>query len=100
MFVFSNLAISIDGKIATASREHFPLGTPADREQMQVLRRECDAVLMGATTLRAFQKPLLAEGASKQPLNVVLSSKLDGISPAWQFFTSPKIRRLLFVGAG
>jgi riboflavin biosynthesis pyrimidine reductase len=44
IFVFSNLATSVDGKIATQSREFFPLGTPADWKQMQVLRREADAI--------------------------------------------------------
>jgi riboflavin-specific deaminase-like protein len=97
MFVFSNLATSLDGKIATASRELFPLGTPEDRKQMQRLRAECDVVLMGAATLRAWRKPCFAEGAAKQPANAIVSSALEGISPAWPFFTSAKLKRILFV---
>jgi riboflavin-specific deaminase-like protein len=99
MFIFSNLAISLDGKIATYDRSQFPLGTPEDRKQMRVLRRRSDAVLIGASTLRTYQKPLLATNRStgSQPLNIILSSTLDGISPTWKFFTDARIRRLIFV---
>lgn len=98
-FVFSNLAISLDGKIATASREPFSLGTPADRKQMQVLRKECDALLMGASTLRAYKKfcGVLTWPDSRQPANVIISSALEGISPKWPFFTNPALKRVLFI---
>jgi riboflavin biosynthesis pyrimidine reductase len=66
MFVFSNLATSLDGKIATVSRVHFPLGSPADRRQMLVLRKRADAVIVGASTLRAYQGSLLS-GAAQAP---------------------------------
>lgn len=97
MFIFSNLAISLDGKIATANREHFPLGTPEDRKQMIVLRRRSDAILMGASTLRAYQRPLMVKDKPEQPLNVILSSSLEGLDPSWKFFTENRIRRLIFI---
>src|SRR6478672_6851800 len=52
MFIFSNLAISLDGKIGTRKRNLFPLGTAEDRREMNILRLQCDALLMGASTLR------------------------------------------------
>src|SRR3712207_6212109 len=100
MFVFSNLATSLDGKIATAGREHFYLGTPADRDRMQVLRRRADAILMGASTLRTFQRPCVLRGTPRhQPANVILSRNLAGIDPEWPFFTRniPGFRRILLV---
>ncbi|HAR41330.1 MAG TPA: hypothetical protein DCS07_01655 [Bdellovibrionales bacterium] len=101
MYIFSNLATSIDGKIATASRAHFPLGTPADREQMRRLRRRADAVLMGASSLRSFRRPLLIRKNGKpgprQILNVIISSGLEGISPSWPFFKEQRTTRLLFI---
>jgi 5-amino-6-(5-phosphoribosylamino)uracil reductase len=101
MFVFSNLATSLDGKIAPANRELFHLGTPADRAHMLELRRECDAILMGASTLRAYRKPCLAPAdAASQPMNVVLSSRLEGFSVSWSFFKSPRMRRVLLTGPG
>lgn len=99
MFVFSNLATSLDGKIATSSREPFYLGTPADRRQMQVLRKKCDILLMGAGTLRAYQKFCGVRGASaaKQPANAIVSASLEGVSPDWEFFRDPELKRILFV---
>jgi riboflavin-specific deaminase-like protein len=98
MFIFSNLATTLDGKIAPADRSLFLLGTPEDRRQMQKLRKRCDVVLFGASTLRAFQRPCIIQGHSaKQPANAVLSSTLQGISPHWPFFTRTGFHRLLFV---
>jgi riboflavin-specific deaminase-like protein len=98
MFVFSNLAMSLDGKIATQDRSLFLLGTPEDRKQMQVLRKKSDAILMGASTLRTYQRPCLIAGSKTQPLNVLLSSSLEGVSPEWPFFKSTQIQRVLFLG--
>jgi riboflavin biosynthesis pyrimidine reductase len=36
-------------------------------------------------------------GASQQPMNVLLSSTLAGVSPRWEFFLRNDIRRILFV---
>ena len=52
LHVFTNLAISMDGKISTAQRELFALGTPHDRRMMDVHRRRAHVVLWGAATLR------------------------------------------------
>ena len=93
MFIFSNLATSLDGKIATSNRGHFPLGTPADRKQMQVLRKKADAIIQGAGTLRAYRLPLLVSDSKRQPLNIVLSSKLEGCISKWGFFTSDKTKK-------
>jgi riboflavin-specific deaminase-like protein len=97
MFVFSNLATSLDGKISTRKRELALPGSAEDRANLQRLRREADAILMGASTLRCFRKPLIVSGAETQPMNVVVSSKLEGIQPTWPFFKDSRTRRVLFV---
>lgn len=97
MFVFSNLAISLDGKIAPASREEYWLGTPYDRQMMQTLRRRSDVVVMGASTLRTYKKFCGLRAARRQPANAILSRALEGISPDWPFFQDPSKRRFLFV---
>jgi 5-amino-6-(5-phosphoribosylamino)uracil reductase len=98
MHIFSNLAISLDGKIATRSRELFLLGSRRDHQEMQRLRKLADAILIGATTLRSYKKPNLVNGAKIQPMNALFSSRLDKISPNWPFFQEPTIHRVLFVG--
>ncbi|MGK5087388.1 RibD family protein [Bdellovibrionota bacterium FG-2] len=97
MFVFSNLATSLDGKIATAGRVHFPLGTPTDRKQMQVLRKKSDAIIFGASTLRSYKRTCRITSAKQQPINAILSRSLEGISPRWPFFGDSEVRRILFV---
>jgi riboflavin-specific deaminase-like protein len=97
MFVFSNLATSLDGKIATKSRELFHLGTPADRKQMQVLRKRADVVVMGGSTLRTFKRFCGVQGRKKQPANAILSTNLQGISPDWPFFQSLEQQRILLI---
>jgi 5-amino-6-(5-phosphoribosylamino)uracil reductase len=100
-FVFSNLATSLDGKINIAGKGHFPLGTRADWEEMQRLRKTANAIVFGASTLRGFRAACCVEdphwARAKQPLNVVVSSQLNGLSPRWKFFTDPRIDRLLIV---
>jgi riboflavin-specific deaminase-like protein len=111
MFIFSNLATSLDGKIATANRAYYPLGTSEDRRMMSVLRSECDAIIVGAGTLRAFHTPMLVDVAGaaktrrpvrrrKQPINVIVSSNLERISPDWSFFTDKQTRKVIFVQPG
>ena len=99
--VYSNLAISLDGKINIAGKGHFPLGTREDWNEMQRLRKKADAIVFGASTLRGFKSACCVEDPrwprSKQPVNVVLSSELKGISPRWSFFRDPRIRRILIV---
>ena len=66
---------------------------------MQVLRKRADAVLFGASTLRAYKNPALADAhASRgQPLNIVVSSELEGFSPSWPFFSRSGFKRILCV---
>lgn len=87
-FVALNMVTSIDGKITFNLNEpRVPIGSPIDRALMGRLRVHFDAVLRGASTVRA--NPFLpnvpeagvarrqAQGRSPQPLVVVLSRSLD-----------------------
>ena len=98
MRVLSNLAMSLDGKIATRSPELFLLGTKRDHQEMQRLRKLADAILIGASTLRSYKKPNVVHNADNQPINALLSSSLERISPKWPFFQESSVKRVLFVG--
>jgi 2,5-diamino-6-hydroxy-4-(5-phosphoribosylamino)pyrimidine 1'-reductase len=52
-FVFANMAMTVDGKITSATREHPRFTSDFDRKNMDRLRARADAVLIGAGTLRA-----------------------------------------------
>lgn len=95
-FVFSNLATSIDGKIATASREFFPLGSRDDLAEMIRLRDRSDVVLMGAATLRSYGKPCRGK---KKVANAILTRAMEGMDPAWSFFRSDAIDRIFLLTA-
>lgn len=83
-FVFSNFAMTADGKIAFASREFVPFGSERDHEHMMELRAGADAVMAGARTVEApgvtlgpggkkFQRLRLARGLSEYNLRIVVS---------------------------
>ncbi len=57
-FVCINMAMTADGKITSAAREAARFTSPHDRKNMDRLRAEADAVLIGAGTLRAENPPL------------------------------------------
>jgi 5-amino-6-(5-phosphoribosylamino)uracil reductase len=95
MKVFSNLAISVDGKIADARVPHKMLGTPLDRKTMQTVRKKCDIIVCGAQTLRASGRAWTVKGAKRQPANAVVtaSGKLD---PSLPFWDDPTVIRWIF----
>ena len=58
MRVFSNTAVSLDGRIWTLSEEHFNVGTDEDRRRMAILQAKSDAVLVGGSTFRLGPHPI------------------------------------------
>jgi 2,5-diamino-6-(ribosylamino)-4(3H)-pyrimidinone 5'-phosphate reductase len=89
-FVFSNFAMTADGKIAFASREFVPFGSDRDRENMMELRATADAVMSGARTVetpgvtlgpggKKFQRLRLKRGLAEYNLRVIVtgSGSLD-----------------------
>jgi riboflavin-specific deaminase-like protein len=83
-FVFSNFAITADGKIAFASREFIPFGSKHDHQHMMELRATADAVMAGARTVEApgvtmgpggkkFQRLRLTRGLNEYNLRVIVT---------------------------
>ncbi len=106
MIIRSNLAITLDGKIARAGGKYQALGSPNDRNEMQRLRALSDVVIIGASTLRQHKQACLKNvpGADKPKTvlshsfcNAVISRQLENISVNWPFFKAPNLRRILFV---
>ena len=87
-FVYVNMAMTVDGKITSATREYPRFTSPRDRETMDRLRAEADAILVGAGTMRADNPKLYVRSTAmrdyRQALGkpagldkVVVSAKLD-----------------------
>lgn len=101
-----NMAVSVDGRITTRTREHFALGSENDRRLMDELRARADAVIVGAGTVRHDGWPMIlryddlrrrrvARRRSPNPVNVVLSSALD-LPIGAHFFQSGDTERIVF----
>ncbi|MGZ3692908.1 MAG: RibD family protein [Bdellovibrionota bacterium] len=108
MYVSINMAMSLDGKIATKKRGAVKFGSEHDSRRMAEIRADHDVVINGAGTFRAYPKPLLVVGddliakrkkAGKpaQPASAFVSSRLDiPKDTAWEKAT--EIERWVFIG--
>lgn len=101
-YVTLKAALSLDGKIATATGESKWISNTLSRQYVHELRAEVDAILVGAGTLKQ-DDPLLTvrlgsaarNGAPrKQPMVVVVDNKLEVPLPR-QIFKA-KNRRVIF----
>jgi 2,5-diamino-6-(ribosylamino)-4(3H)-pyrimidinone 5'-phosphate reductase len=63
-FVYVNMATTVDGKITSAGREYPRFTSRFDRETMDRLRAEADALMVGAGTVRADDPSLHVRSAS------------------------------------
>jgi riboflavin-specific deaminase-like protein len=95
-FVFSNFAITADGKIAFANRQFIPFGSKRDHEHMMELRATADAVMAGARTVetpgvtmgpggKKFQRLRLSRGLSEFNLRVIVTGS-GSINPRADLF--------------
>lgn len=100
-----NVAVSLDGKIATRAREKFQFSSRADRRMMDRIRAAADAILIGGNCLRVDDPPLLIRdralirarvrrGKPPQPLGIVASRTLD-LPVASRFFREDPGRRIV-----
>ncbi|WP_417267296.1 bifunctional diaminohydroxyphosphoribosylaminopyrimidine deaminase/5-amino-6-(5-phosphoribosylamino)uracil reductase RibD [Celeribacter baekdonensis] len=73
------LALSWDGRIATATGESQWITGPMARRRVHAMRANHDAVLVGAGTARVDDPSLTVRGlgVSHQPVRVVMSRRLD-----------------------
>ena len=83
-FVRLNLAITADGKIATANRAISSFGSRRDLLHLYQLRKNADAILCGATTINAENADLgpgpatsrvPSSSKTKLPLRVIVSGR-------------------------
>src|SRR6185436_14965651 len=77
VYVIQKCAISLDGFINDASGKRLILSNPEDLERVDAVRAECDAILVGAGTVRADNPKLLVKKGDKQPIKVTLTRRND-----------------------
>lgn len=87
-FVYLNAAMTVDGKLAPASRHFVPFSSRRDGDLLMLLRTEADAVMVGARTVNLtevdlgpgnarLRKMRLAKGLAEYNLRVVVSGGGD-----------------------
>jgi 2,5-diamino-6-(ribosylamino)-4(3H)-pyrimidinone 5'-phosphate reductase len=103
-FVFINMAMTADGKIATANRAVHSFGSPRDLQHLYELRATADAVMSGARTIEISQSILdnggkkfgrrrVKNGLAEHPLRVIVSGSgsIDPDANIFQKTFSPVI---------
>ncbi|MFI5908658.1 pyrimidine reductase family protein [Dactylosporangium sp. NPDC051541] len=104
-----NFVTSLDGAGHVGGRSA-PLSGPADKRVFGVLRMLCDALVVGAGTLReegyhalrldaARRDWRVAHGLSEYPVLVVASARLD-LDPAHRAFADAPVRPIIVTCAG
>ena len=77
-FVHLKMAMTLDGKIATKEGQSKWITGPEAREQVQLMRKECDAIMVGGETIRQDDSSLRVTLEKwDQPQRYIWSSKSD-----------------------
>jgi 2,5-diamino-6-(ribosylamino)-4(3H)-pyrimidinone 5'-phosphate reductase len=103
-FVLVNMAMTADGKIATANRAVTSFGSPRDLAHLYELRATADALLCGARTVEQsqatlgnggerYRKARLRRGLAPYPVRVLVSGSgsVSPDAPIWAHRFSPII---------
>jgi 5-amino-6-(5-phosphoribosylamino)uracil reductase len=102
--------MSLDGYLDDGTPERLVLSNPADLDRVDALRASCDAILVGASTVRRDNPRLLvrdagrraaraARGLAPSPVKATVTSAAD-LDPASAFFTTGDSERLVYCGSG
>ncbi|MBR7832011.1 dihydrofolate reductase family protein [Actinospica durhamensis] len=108
MHVLLSFAASLDGCLDDTTPERLLLSNPEDFDRVDAARAACDAILVGAGTVRADDPRLLVRSAERRaervalglapsPLRVVLTGA-GGIDPEAKVLTTPGAETLLIEG--
>jgi 5-amino-6-(5-phosphoribosylamino)uracil reductase len=108
-YAILSCAVSLDGYLDDVAAERLVLSGPADLDRVDGLRAECDAILVGAGTVRADNPRLLVRSAERRaarvhagspatPLRVTVTASGD-LDPAGALFTAGEAPPLVYAPA-
>jgi 5-amino-6-(5-phosphoribosylamino)uracil reductase len=98
--------MSIDGYLGSATPRRLELSNDADYDRVDALRASCDAILVGAATVRIDNPRLLvrsknrrdertARGLAPSPIKVTVTEQA-GLDPHADFFTTGDTEKLVY----
>jgi 5-amino-6-(5-phosphoribosylamino)uracil reductase len=105
-YVLLSCAVSIDGYLDDAGPERLVLSGPEDLDRVDAVRASCDAILVGANTVRRDDPRLVLRSAARRaerrrrglpadPVKVTLTGGGD-LPPSSRFFTEGDGRKLVY----
>ncbi|TNH28982.1 deaminase [Micromonospora orduensis] len=105
-YVLLSCATSIDGYIDDSSERRLLLSNEDDLDRVDAVRASCDAILVGAGTVRRDDPRLLVRSAERRaervaggrpasPVKVTLTARGD-LDPTARFFTAGDATRLVY----
>jgi 5-amino-6-(5-phosphoribosylamino)uracil reductase len=104
--VLLSCAVSLDGYLDDASGERLILSNEADLDRVDAVRAGCDAILVGANTIRRDDPRLLVRsprrraerarrGRPDSPVKVTLTTRGD-LDPGRRFFSTGAVDKLVY----
>lgn len=109
-YVLLSCAVSVDGYLDDASPDRLILSNAADLDRVDGLRSGCDAILVGAGTVRRDDPRLIIRSAERRRLRVAQGRPPDPVKatvtgsgrldPAARFFTTGTAAKLVYCSNG
>src|SRR5690349_9265774 len=104
-YTLLSCSVSIDGYIGSAA-SRLLLSNDADFDRVDAVRASCDAILVGAATVRTDNPRLLvrserrreertARGLAPSPMKVTVTERV-GLDPHADFFTTGDAEKLVY----
>ncbi|GAA3120061.1 RibD family protein [Streptosporangium carneum] len=108
-YVLLSCAMSVDGYIDDGTRDRLMLSNEEDFDRVDAVRAGCDAILVGANTVRrddprllvrspARREERLARGLPSSPVKVTLSTT-GNLDPASRFFTAGDAEKIVYAAS-
>ncbi|HWS36940.1 MAG TPA: dihydrofolate reductase family protein [Actinoplanes sp.] len=105
-YILLSCGMSIDGYLDDATAERLLLSNEADFDRVDEVRAECDAILVGAGTIRQDNPRLLirsearraarvARGEAPDPVKVTVTGRCD-LDPEASFFTTGDSEKIVY----
>ncbi|KAB2371043.1 RibD family protein [Actinomadura montaniterrae] len=109
-YVLLSCAMSVDGYIDDAAPERLRLSSAADFDRVDAVRASCDAILVGAGTVRADDPKLLIRSQARRErrasrglppdLTKVTLTWSGDLDPGARFFTTGESPKLVYAPSG
>jgi 5-amino-6-(5-phosphoribosylamino)uracil reductase len=105
-YTLLSCSTSIDGYLDSATEERLMLSNDADLDRVDAVRAACDAILVGATTIRndnprllvrskARQDERVAKGFRPSPIKVTVTGRAQ-LDPCANFFATGDTEKLVY----